>query len=84
MPVLQTGCSSTPRLHEAKIERAAASLLASASNPARRHVPRRRGEGQGVLDQVDFWVEFPEGYRTHQIRLEGGDCSTDSFCYPSV
>ncbi|MBC8410199.1 MAG: selenium-binding protein [Rhodobacteraceae bacterium] len=32
----------------------------------------------------DFWVEFPEGYRLHQIRLEGGDCSTDSFCYPSV
>jgi selenium-binding protein 1 len=32
----------------------------------------------------DFWVEFPEGYRAHQIRLEGGDCSTDSFCYPSV
>ena len=21
---------------------------------------------------------------SHQIRLEGGDCSTDSFCYPSV
>jgi selenium-binding protein 1 len=32
----------------------------------------------------DFFVEFPEGYRSHQIRLEGGDCSTDSFCYPSV
>ena len=32
----------------------------------------------------DFWVEFPEGYRSHQIRLEGGDCSTDSFCFPSV
>ncbi|MDA9228640.1 selenium-binding family protein [Rhodobacteraceae bacterium] len=32
----------------------------------------------------DFWIEFPEGYRSHQIRLEGGDCSTDSFCYPSV
>jgi len=29
-------------------------------------------------------VEFPEGYRSHQIRLEGGDCSTDSFCYPSA
>jgi hypothetical protein len=26
----------------------------------------------------DFYVEFPEGYRSHQIRLEGGDCSTDS------
>ena len=32
----------------------------------------------------DFFIEFPEGYRSHQIRLEGGDCSTDSFCYPSV
>ena len=32
----------------------------------------------------DFYVEFPKGYRSHQIRLEGGDCSTDSFCYPSV
>src|SRR4051794_2053042 len=32
----------------------------------------------------DYWVSFPEGYRAHQIRLEGGDCSTDSFCYPSV
>ena len=31
-----------------------------------------------------YWVEFPNGYRAHQIRLEGGDCSTDSFCYPSA
>ncbi|MGO4685410.1 selenium-binding protein SBP56-related protein [Hyphomicrobium sp. 2TAF46] len=35
------------------------------------------------LDQK-FGVEIPEGYRTHQIRLEGGDCSTDSFCYSSA
>ena len=32
----------------------------------------------------DYWVSFPDGYRAHQIRLEGGDCSTDSFCYSSV
>ncbi|MFL6813261.1 MAG: selenium-binding protein SBP56-related protein, partial [Bradyrhizobium sp.] len=32
----------------------------------------------------DYWVNFPDGYRAHQIRLDGGDCSTDSFCYPSV
>ena len=32
----------------------------------------------------DYWVSFPDGYRAHQIRLEGGDCSTDSFCYPSA
>jgi methanethiol oxidase len=32
----------------------------------------------------DYFVSFPDGYRAHQIRLEGGDCSTDSFCYPSV
>ena len=23
----------------------------------------------------DYWVSFPDGYRAHQIRLEGGDCS---------
>jgi selenium-binding protein 1 len=42
------------------------------------------GAGGGLTLDKEFWVEFPEGYRTHQIRLEGGDCSTDSFCYPSV
>ena len=39
--------------------------------------------GEFTLDK-EFYVTFPEGYRSHQIRLEGGDCSTDSFCYPSV
>ena len=31
-----------------------------------------------------IWVDFPDGYRAHQVRLDGGDCSTDSFCYPSA
>src|SRR5712675_1449846 len=38
----------------------------------------------GLELATDYWVNFPDGYRAHQIRLEGGDCSTDSFCYPSV
>ena len=39
----------------------------------------------GGLEQTkDYVVSFRDGYRAHQIRLEGGDCSTDSFCYPSV
>ena len=42
------------------------------------------GENGGLTLNKDFWVEFPEGYRSHQIRLEGGDCSTDSFCYPNA
>jgi selenium-binding protein 1 len=42
------------------------------------------GADGGLTLDERFWVEFPEGYRAHQIRLEGGDCSTDSFCYPSV
>jgi methanethiol oxidase len=32
----------------------------------------------------DFWVEFPKGYASHQVRLEGGDCSTDSYCYANA
>jgi selenium-binding protein 1 len=42
------------------------------------------GPNGGLELAKDYWVEFPEGYRAHQIRLEGGDCSTDSFCYPSA
>ncbi len=40
--------------------------------------------GGGLELAKDYWVSFPDGYRAHQIRLDGGDCSTDSFCYPSV
>lgn len=36
----------------------------------------------GMALDPDFFVETGET-RTHQIRLEGGDASTDSFCYPS-
>lgn len=42
------------------------------------------GAKGGLTLDKNFFVEFPKGYRSHQIRLEGGDCSTDSFCYPSV
>ncbi|MGB3279324.1 MAG: selenium-binding protein SBP56-related protein, partial [Pseudorhodobacter sp.] len=42
------------------------------------------GENGGLTLNNDFYVNFPKGLRSHQIRLEGGDCSTDSFCYPSV
>ena len=42
------------------------------------------GANGGISLDKKFWVEFPKGYRSHQIRLDGGDCSTDSFCYPSV
>ncbi len=38
----------------------------------------------GISLDKDFFVTFEDGYRAHQIRLEGGDCSTDSYCYPSV
>jgi len=40
--------------------------------------------GGGLELAKDYFVSFRDGYRAHQIRLEGGDCSTDSFCYPSV
>ena len=42
------------------------------------------GDSGGLTLDETFYVEFPDGYRSHQIRLEGGDCSTDSFCYPNV
>lgn len=38
-------------------------------------------EGGLTLDP-DFFVQF-EGERPHQIRLQGGDASSDSYCFPS-
>ncbi|MEO0426870.1 MAG: selenium-binding protein SBP56-related protein [Pseudomonadota bacterium] len=42
------------------------------------------GENGGLTLDPKFFPTFPKGLRAHQIRLEGGDCSTDSFCYPNV
>jgi selenium-binding protein 1 len=38
-------------------------------------------EGGIELDK-DFFIQWPDGYRPHQVRLQGGDASSDSFCYP--
>lgn len=36
----------------------------------------------GMEIDPDFFVDFGST-RVHQVRLEGGDASTDSYCYPS-
>jgi selenium-binding protein 1 len=35
----------------------------------------------GMSFDRDFLVEFEDGLRPHQVRLQGGDASSDSFCY---
>ncbi len=42
------------------------------------------GENGGLALDPDFIIEFEDGYHAHQIRLEGGDCSTESFCFASA
>ncbi|WP_028782213.1 selenium-binding protein SBP56-related protein [Thalassobacillus devorans] len=37
--------------------------------------------GGGMEIDRDFLIQLEKG-RAHQIRLDGGDCSTDTFCYP--
>ncbi|HSM56260.1 MAG TPA: selenium-binding family protein [Candidatus Sulfomarinibacteraceae bacterium] len=39
-------------------------------------------EDGGIELDPDFFLHTGE-LRLHQVRLEGGDASTDSFCYPS-
>jgi methanethiol oxidase len=36
----------------------------------------------GIAFDPKFFVEWPKGQRPHQVRLEGGDSSSDSYCYP--
>ena len=37
----------------------------------------------GLTFDRNFFLEFEKDLRGHQIRLEGGDASSDSYCYPS-
>ena len=39
------------------------------------------GPDGGIEVDPDFFVDFGE-QRPHQIRLQGGDSSSDTFCYP--
>jgi selenium-binding protein 1 len=39
-------------------------------------------EGGMALDPR-FFLDMEAGMRPHQVRLEGGDASSDSFCFPS-
>lgn len=36
----------------------------------------------GIEFDPKFFLEFDPSYRGHQVRLEGGDGSSDSYCYP--
>jgi len=38
--------------------------------------------GGGLKLDPKFFLPFDQGYRPHQIRLEGGDSSSDTYCYP--
>jgi selenium-binding protein 1 len=41
-----------------------------------------RPEGGMALDSR-FFLEMEQGMRCHQVRLQGGDASSDSFCFSS-
>ena len=36
----------------------------------------------GLKLDPEFFVPFEPGYRPHQVRLQGGDSSSDTYCYP--
>jgi selenium-binding protein 1 len=40
------------------------------------------GEDGGLTLDPEFFAEFGS-HRPHQVRLQGGDSSSDSFCFPS-
>src|SRR5262249_5728834 len=40
------------------------------------------GPAGGIAFDPKFFIDWPKGHRPHQVRLQGGDCSSDSYCYP--
>jgi selenium-binding protein 1 len=39
------------------------------------------GPEGGITFDPNFLLEFEDGFRPHQVRLQGGDASSDSFCF---
>jgi selenium-binding protein 1 len=39
-------------------------------------------ESGGLQVDPGLFVEYPKGKRPHQVRLQGGDASSDSYCFP--
>jgi hypothetical protein len=37
--------------------------------------------GGGIKFDEKFFVQWPKGQLPHQVRLQGGDASSDSFCF---
>ena len=38
----------------------------------------------GIELDPRFFIEWRDGYRPHQVHLQGGDASSDSYCYPVI
>ena len=38
--------------------------------------------GGGIALDPAFFLDWPAGHLPHQVRLQGGDASSDSYCYP--
>jgi len=38
--------------------------------------------GGGIAFDEKFFIDWPKGHLPHQVRLQGGDCSSDSYYYP--
>ena len=36
----------------------------------------------GIAFDPELLHRVARGHRPHQVRLEGGDCSSDTYCYP--
>jgi selenium-binding protein 1 len=37
-------------------------------------------DGKMTFDEK-FYLEFDKDHRAHQVRLQGGDASSDSYCF---
>jgi selenium-binding protein 1 len=40
------------------------------------------GPNGGIQFDKNSFLDFGDDLRAHQVRLEGGDASSDSYCYP--
>ena len=71
------GASTSPTRSTARSTRSSIPTASTAGWSS--STPRRTAASRSI---PKFFVKWPAPHRPHQVRLEGGDCSSDSYCYP--
>ena len=72
---------SVPSFHRPDSNRVLAMIMGEKGLPGRGWMAKVNVRPEGGMDLDQRFFLESDGMRPHQVRLEGGDASSDSYCY---